>query len=368
MKKLLFITIDSLGQDLIDKSDAVFIKSIMRTGNTIENLRTAFPSLTTPMMTTILTGKYPEDHGIYSNSIYDYEKNKVIGKLRDVRVPTISEILMKAGYRTLSVQHFMLENRCNKYVQVDGSKPQNNTNTIIGELEKSDYDAVFTIYQSVDSIGHKYGSLHRKRIEELEKVDHQIEKLFNFVTKKWGNFLLVINSDHSMSTYKKRSKFSIISLLNKHGLKSGFYEPGQRIPQDIDCVLIRQPTVQIYLKSEKGKKQKNEIIYDLESEEDVAKVYDEYELAKLHNPYLCDIAYTLKKGYTNNFNSLLLAIKSFGYHGTFEESNAIASFYGGSIKQDKLKDYDLTVITPKTLEYLGIEINLGVGKENAAEI
>ena len=124
MKKLLFITIDSLGQDLVDKSNAVFIKSILRMGNTIENLKTAFPSLTTPMMTTILTGQYPETHGIYSNSIYNYEQNEVIGKLRGVKVPTISEILMNKGYKTLSVQHFMLENRCNKYVQVDGSNPK----------------------------------------------------------------------------------------------------------------------------------------------------------------------------------------------------------------------------------------------------
>ena len=61
---------------------------------------------------------------------------------------------------------------------------------------------MFTIYQSVDSIGHKYGALHSKRIEELEKVDQQIEKLYNYINKKWKDFLLVINSDHSMSTYK----------------------------------------------------------------------------------------------------------------------------------------------------------------------
>jgi predicted AlkP superfamily pyrophosphatase or phosphodiesterase len=337
-------------------------------GNTVENLKTAFPSLTTPMMTTILTGQYPETHGIYSNSVYDYEKNEVIGKLRGVKVPTISEILMNNGYKTLSVQHFMLENRCDKYIHVDGSKPENNTDTIINELENVDYDAVFTIYQSVDSIGHKYGALHKKRIEELEKVDQQIEKLYNYINKKWKDYLLVINSDHSMSTYRKHSNFSIIKLLNRNGLKGNFYNPGEKIPKDVDFVLIRQPTVQIYLKSEKAKNKKNEIIYDLESEADIAKVYDEYELKKLHNPYLCDIAYTLKKGYTDNISSLLLSVKSFGYHGTFEESNAIATFYSGNLQYEKLNDYDLTVITPKTLEYLGIDINLGAGEEDVTKI
>ncbi len=33
-----------------------------------------------------------------------------------------------------------------------------------------------------------------------------------------------------------------------------------------------------------------------------------------------------KKGYTDNISSLLLSVKGFGYHGTFEESDAIATF------------------------------------------
>lgn len=357
MKKLLFVTIDSLGNDLIEKSNAKFIKEILKNGNTIKNVKTAFPSLTTPMMTTILTGKYPFEHGIYSNSVYDFEKNKVIGKLRDIKVPTISEILMEKGYKTLSVQHFMLENRCDKYIQIDGSKPENNTNSIIKELDQNNYEAIFTIYQSVDSIGHKYGAMSKKRINELEKVDSELERLYEYLNKKWGDFLLVINSDHSMSSFENHSDFSIIEFMEKFGFKGDFYEPGNKIPENLDYIIIRQPTVQIYLISKKAKILKKNIIKDLNEIEDIAEVYDQIKLKELKNEHLCDIAYTLKRGYTNNISNILLKIRKFGYHGTFEENNAIISFYENGIKKENLKGYDLTIILNKTLEHLELSIN-----------
>ena len=78
-------------------------------------------------------------------------------------------------------------------------------------------------------------------------------------------------------------------------------------------------------------------------------MYDEYELTKLHNPYLCDIAYTLKKVIQTILAACYYQLKVLDIWN-FWESDAIATFYGGNIKQEKLKDFDLTVITPKTLK------------------
>ena len=259
---LLFITIDALGPELLAAAKTPFIDSLIESGACVADARSCFPTLTTPMMSTILTGCYPATHGIAANTMYFDEERVIKGKLRNLRVKTIGEMLAEKGYSVLSVQHFMLENRKGiDYSHVDGNISEELTGEILALFGKKEYDAVFCIHQAVDSYGHRYGHLNKKTIQVLEKVDRELEKLSLSLKKYWGEeFLTVLSSDHSISTAGHHSDFSIVKLLKYFGLKGDFIKEDEVVPEDLDCLLVRYPTVGIFTLSEKANALKKDIV------------------------------------------------------------------------------------------------------------
>jgi len=87
---LLFVTIDALGPDLVQKADMPFLKQMISQGASVKNATSCFPTLTTPMMSTILTGMYPQNHGIPANYRLFFEKKEAAGTLRNLKSITIS--------------------------------------------------------------------------------------------------------------------------------------------------------------------------------------------------------------------------------------------------------------------------------------
>ncbi|MDK2952482.1 MAG: hypothetical protein PWQ77_2147 [Kosmotogales bacterium] len=348
---LLFVSVDALGRKMTKEAKTPFIDYIKKNGNNVENATSCFPTLTTPMMSTILTGCYPEKHGINCNSKFRKDIQKIEGKLRDLKTETISDILRTEGYRTLSVQHFMIEGRVDKYLQIDGSKSELNTKTIIQSLQKNKFDAVFTIYQAVDYFGHKTGPFSKKTISEIEKVDHELEKLVSFLNEYWEDFLFVLTSDHSMSLAYKSTKFDLKAKLKNIGLKGKYYNVGQDVEKSTDCVLLKYPTVSIFLNSEKAKQSEREILKMLKSEKDIEKVYSKQEMHNLGNGEYADIAYYLKEGFSH-FPSILHKFKKFGYHGTENESDSTICYWGNGVDNYNIQNSNLTDIVPSCLDYL----------------
>lgn len=350
---LLFVTVDALGRRMTREAHTPFIDFLKVQGQDFKSAMSCFPTLTTPMMTTILTGNYPNRHGINCNSRFNREKMLIEGKLRDIRCDTIADILRKSGYRTLSVQHFMLEASVDKYIQIDGTQVEMNADMIINSFKGDDYDAVFSIFQSVDHFGHKKGPLSRKTILEIEKVDRELEKLFTFFQDLWGEFLFVLTSDHSMSIADKHSGFNIKRVLKELGLSSEFYETGQSVKTDVDCVLLRYPAVSINLNSDKAIKKELEIVESLNSHPDVAVVYTKEEMDALGNADYGDIAYSLKRGYTT-VPEAILRLNPFGYHGTENERDSTITFWGHGVEKASDSDAELIDVVPTCLDYLRV--------------
>lgn len=357
MKKipLLFITIDALGPELLSKADAPFINSLMESGSRVEDARSCFPTLTTPMMSTILTGCYPASHGVAANTMYFESKRCIKGKLRKLNRKTIGEILSEKGYSVLSVQHFMLENKADiDYRQVDGNKPEELTAEVMKAFDNKKYDAVFCIHQAVDSCGHKHGHLHRKTINALEVIDSELEKMTEKLKEVWGDFVIVLSSDHSMSTAETHSDFSIKKTLKLLGLRSDFFKEDEPIPENLDCLLVRYPTVGIFTLTEEAIGKKKEIIDILKNEPDIQRVYDSEEMSALGNTGYGDIGYCLKKGYTN-VPEVALKVKKFGYHGTLDEEPCIINYWGYGVPEMKIAHSKLVDIVPTTLSLLNLE-------------
>ena len=355
---LLFVTIDALGPDLVQKADMPFLKQMISQGASVKNATSCFPTLTTPMMSTILTGMYPQNHGIPANYKLFFEKKEAEGTLRNLKSTTISEILMSQGYKTLSAQHFMLadydgKKRCSRYIEPGGGDPQVLTQAIIKAFETEKYDAVFTIYQSVDNTGHSHGPLSDTNVKAAEEIDRNMKELYEFLKKEWGEFLTVVSSDHSMSRADKHSNFSIEKILEKYSLKYEFYQPGDKISQNIDCALLNFPMVPIFLMTDKARSSGEEIIKDLRNDKEVEVVYDKKQMKDLGNELYGDISYSLVKGHSTS-KLLLIPFAKFGYHGTVHEKPAVINYFGPMVCKRQIESSELVDIVPTVLKYLGV--------------
>jgi len=352
---LLFVTIDSLGPEVLEKARTPFLDSIAEIGSTVENMRSCFPTLTTPMMSTILTGVYPEKHGIFSNTILNRKAMKVEGRLRDLTRPPITDCLYENDYSILSIQHFMLQGRKGvKHVQVDGNRSSAIRKALIGEIAEKKYNAIFCLYQSLDSVGHKYGPLHRKTIRELEEIDSELKLVADLLEETVGGFVIVICSDHSMSLADSPTDFDLLETIMSIDLKVELGKEGKKVSEETDVLLLRFPTVNIYTLTEEAREKKALLVDTLRKISVIERIYTEEEMKKLHNREYADIAFCLKRGYSTSLKSKISG-SFFGYHGTFHEEPSVFMFRDTHKTKNSVVNGSLVDIAPTTLDLLGIK-------------
>lgn len=110
-RALVLISIDGMRPEYVLKADEYKLKiphlrRILAEGAHAAGVRGVLPTVTYPSHTTILTGVWPEKHGIYSNIVFDpFEKNLAgwYWYAEDIKVPTLWEAAAKAGLVTGSV-------------------------------------------------------------------------------------------------------------------------------------------------------------------------------------------------------------------------------------------------------------------------
>ena len=68
---LLLISLDGFRWDFAGKAHTPYLEFLTKTGVTVPYVRSVFPTVTLPGHYSIVTGLYPESHGIVSNTMYD---------------------------------------------------------------------------------------------------------------------------------------------------------------------------------------------------------------------------------------------------------------------------------------------------------
>ena len=108
---VLMISIDGLRPDYITAADEHHLKvptlrSFMQDGTYADGVRGVIPTFTFPSHTTLITGVWPEVHGVYNNQRFD-PMGELNGALNTdanmVKVPTLWQAAKAAGYSTGSV-------------------------------------------------------------------------------------------------------------------------------------------------------------------------------------------------------------------------------------------------------------------------
>uniref|UniRef100_A0A671NH25 SMB domain-containing protein n=1 Tax=Sinocyclocheilus anshuiensis TaxID=1608454 RepID=A0A671NH25_9TELE len=189
------------------------ISKLRKCGTSTPYMRPAYPTKTFPNHYTIVTGLYPESHGIVDNKMYDVTRNASFSLKADEKFnPTWYQgepVWLTAMRNKLKTATFFWPG---SDVKVNGQYPDFWVKNIPFEkrvakmfewlnLPKGERPDFYTLYfEEPDGAGHRYGPMSSQVIEALLNVDRLIGLLMEGLKQrqlhKCVNLVLV--SDHGM--------------------------------------------------------------------------------------------------------------------------------------------------------------------------
>jgi predicted AlkP superfamily pyrophosphatase or phosphodiesterase len=210
--KLILISIDGFRADYFDlyKNASTFLRSLAEQGVKAEYLQPVFPTKTFPNHYTIVTGLYPESHGIVENTFYDPIFNATY-RIDSVEVTngrwyggepiwvTIQKNNFKSGILSWPGSEASINGvRPTWYQKYNYSEPYDSRVQKAIDLMSSHKPDLITLYfDKVDSQGHNKGP---DSVEQtIYDVDRAIETLVDGIAKLGVEANYIILSDHGMA-------------------------------------------------------------------------------------------------------------------------------------------------------------------------
>jgi len=351
---ILFITADAFRPDYIEKYNPPNLKALIKEGVRIEKAIDVFPTLTTPNMTSLVTGAYPRTTQIAANSQYDSVHHEFVGGPRDNKAVTIAEALKKTGWKTAAVNQFMLQGRgVDYYVTAGYDNSERITKEAINFLNKDKVHFVGIIYGLTDTNGHKYGPDSPEMKRSVLSIDTEIGRLMAYLKESGlaSKTIICFSSDHGMSGFnKKQASVEPYALLKKAGYRVATRKEDFR--PDTQVLILAYGVRIIYFMPSVSDKDKQKITHLLSTIQG-AEVLDRKKLDALgcHDNLSGDLIVSPLPGYVMSG-----ANEKGGYHGTFDESSTIMIFSGPGVKKGTtLKEGRNIDIVPTLLYSVGVE-------------
>jgi predicted AlkP superfamily pyrophosphatase or phosphodiesterase len=348
-KYLLLLTCDGFRTDYIEWYQPPHIKQLIADGTRVIHATNVFPTLTTPNMTSLVTGSYPRTTTVAANTEYDRETDEIIHGPRHNKAITIAATLRQAGWHTAAVNHFMLKPDVDEYVASGYDSSMDTTDAILHILQSApDHTFIGAIYGAADHAGHRSGPHSDDVKRAVLGIDAAIGKLIDGLKQKgiYDQTAIAFTADHGMSEFEKRD----VSILPEKALRNagfrvatteGELKPNTQIivlHDGVHLVYFRQVTT--------AEKQKaTAILHTIKG----AEILDRAALDALgcHKNHSGDLAVSPLPGYTIGG-----AGKKGGQHGRFPENNPIMFFTGCGIKKGATLDHARNIDVAPTLLHL----------------
>ena len=219
VRPLVLISLDGFRWDYLDRNITPNLNELATLGAKAEGLTPPFPSKTFPSHLTIITGSYPNNHGIISNKMYDpvFDEFYTIGSNsnsvsegkwydREPLWVTVEKNNLKAmtmfwpgseaeimGYRPS--QWFAYDH------SISNEKRVNQVLTWIDLPPQQRPVSITTYFSDVDAMGHTYGPNSDEVNQAIQKVDNDIGKFVSGLKERkiFNDIDIVIVSDHGMT-------------------------------------------------------------------------------------------------------------------------------------------------------------------------
>jgi predicted AlkP superfamily pyrophosphatase or phosphodiesterase len=215
---LLLISIDGYRADYLDRGYSPVLASLATEGVHAKGMRPAYPTITYPNHYTLVTGLYPDEHGIVNNSMHDAvlgnfsPPNRAAntdGRWWDQAEP-IWVTAEKQGVRTASVywpgtQAEIRGTRPTYWQLFDANvSPDARVTQVLAWLDLPPVrqpEFISLYFEQADAAGHNYGPDSLQLKEALVTIDTALGQLVAGLRQRnsYENINLVIVSDHGMS-------------------------------------------------------------------------------------------------------------------------------------------------------------------------
>lgn len=248
---VLMISIDGLKPEYITQADAhgmklPYLRTLLAKGTYADGVVGIWPTITYPSHTTLITGVWPVEHGIYNNQAFD-PLQQFGGAWNwyasEIRVPTLWQVAHEAGLRTASVgwpvsvdatdvdylipeywrgaspsssanpdDQLMMAALSRPDTLIQQLKPaagpymNGNDTSIPGDETKTRYTleilrrfkpAFMTLHlSSLDETQHAHGPFSPEACADLEALDGMVARLAHQLFANSPNAVLVVVSDH----------------------------------------------------------------------------------------------------------------------------------------------------------------------------
>lgn len=370
---VIMVSLDGFRYDYAKKYNAKNILKMAKNGSHVTRLIPSFPSKTFPNHYSLITGLYPEHHGIVSNSFYDKKRQDSysIGKREAVQdgswyggTPLWN---LAQQQQMVSASYFWVGSEANinnmhpkYYYAYDKHRDYSfRIKRVIEwlQLPEAERPHMISLYFSlVDTQGHNFGPDAKETKDAVQTVDEQIGALRKAIKKLGLPVYLIVTSDHGMD------KLSYNINLHKY--------------IDIDeSQFFYGPVAMIYTKDASEKNR----LYNILSQQNEFKTYKQENVPNYLNynnkdkigdlVIIADAPYTLM--YTEKETSTVSNRKGTHGYNPFTNKNMGAIFYveGPNIKKNYTQSAVENVnVYPFVAHLLGLKITSPIdGKLSALE-
>ncbi|HSX60609.1 MAG TPA: ectonucleotide pyrophosphatase/phosphodiesterase [Tahibacter sp.] len=273
---LLLVSIDGFRADYLDRGVTPRIAALAAEGVRADALRPAFPSLTFPNHYTIVTGLYPDHHGIVHNRIEgDGEKNNFVyndasttadarwwggepiwvgAERRGVRTATMFWPGSDVAIDGIRPSHWKPFDR--------GFSPDQRVDTVLGwlDLPAARRPRFITLYfEQVDRAGHDSGPDSAEVNAALAEIDATLGRLLDGIAQRRlrDAMNLVLLSDHGQTASSAERAIAVDEIVDlkrvraiNFGVVAGFTpQPGEQ-RYAYDALLKAHPHMQCWRRAQ----------------------------------------------------------------------------------------------------------------------
>jgi len=235
---VILVSLDGFRYDYAKKYHAEHILALAARGaGAPEGMLPSYPSITFPNHYTIVTGLYPEHHGLVANSFYDparketysYHDPKAVGDGTWYGGTPLWVLAEQQGMRAASFFWVGSEAdiqgvRPTYYLKFDGSFPnRKRVEQVLAwlHLPPEQRPHMITLYFSdTDTAGHRYGPDSSQVADAVHELDGEIGKLADGIKESKLPVDLIVLADHGMAEVKGAPIH-----LDQYGLKTSWVDP-----------------------------------------------------------------------------------------------------------------------------------------------
>ncbi|XP_077991015.1 venom phosphodiesterase-like [Glandiceps talaboti] len=366
-RPLVVLAMDGFRAEYLHRNFTPNLQKLATCGVHAPSMRPVFPTYTFPNHYSIVTGLFPESHGIIANNMYDPEFNTVFSlgssesrKARWWGGEPIWVTAEKQGLRTAT--YFWPGSD----VDIAGIRPtysfvydgdtsyEQRTDIVLGWLgmpEEKRPDFITLYFDEPDYEGHGTGTVSDELNEELKRMDGIVGDVMNGITKLGLHHCvdIIVLADHGMAEIGCDKVFFLADYIK---YSDYYYRLG--------------PMTRLDPKSSAKIKDPDEVVAALQCKKDDVKSYVKWELPRnwhyANNRRIDDIVIMADEGWTislrndSSYDHKYCSGGNHGFDNRYMTMGAIFMAHGPSFKQNLEMDTFLaTELYPLMADVLGIE-------------